>query len=221
MKTIQRPSSALRARSKRQSRSLGQQQPRSGMNGILDWLTGGGSDDSVGLEVLSAYFNEAVKYPEFSFSDYDSWIAWATAQVPDFQNFVGSLVNMNSASTTADQAATRLTALANNSGGQATLPQIVSSAGGNGDSINWAVAIPSIATQTTADVAAYAATVAQNVGTGVMGTLSLVQYLPWILGGAAALYIFTIAKTQGGSLSRLTDAAAARLKKNPRRRRGR
>lgn len=181
----------------------------------------GNSDKSTGNTVLTSYFNEAKNYPEFQFSDYDAWITWASSQIgSDFETFIGNLVNLNYASTTPSDSSVRLATLADQSGGQATIPQITSTAGGSGTTVNWVAGLPQIVADSAADAAVLAANVAQNVGTGVISTLSLVKYLPWILGGAGILYIYSLGKGTGKSFGKsmesLSSAAAERLKKNPR-----
>lgn len=175
------------------------------------------SDTDVGNQVLQAYFLEASKFPEFGFGDYDAWITSEQTKVSDIVELIGQLVKGNYASTTVDQAASRVQQLANSSGGQATPSDIIAAAGGKGDTINWSAAIPEVGAQTAKDTAAYVATTAQNIGQGVMATTSLVKYLPWILGIGAGLYIFTVAKTSGHSLGSaartLSDAAAERIRR--------
>jgi hypothetical protein len=144
---------------------------------------------STGKQILTQYFEVAKNFPAFGYTDYDAWMTAQNVIIPDFEAFVGGLVISNSASTTIGQAGSRLESLADQSGGTAKQWQIVSAAGkGVGDSVNWAAGIPAIAADTALDTLKYATTVAQNVGTGVMGTLSLVKYLPWILGIGAAVY---------------------------------
>lgn len=210
----------------------------SGLSGLFDIFSSGPSDADVGNQVLSAYYNEAANFPEFSgYPTYEAWTTWLDSQVPDFVTFIGNLVNMNVASTTPGDAATRLAQLANSSGGQANISAITSTAGGSGNTVNYMAAIPEVAEQTAVGVVTTAANVAANVGGGVLDTLNLAKYLPWILGAAAGLYIYTMAKSSGKgvgegaralgtsageSLKRLSEAARARIsKKNPRRKRRR
>lgn len=208
------------------------------MNGLFDFFSSS-SDSDTGRTVLQAYFDEATKYPAFKFTDYDSWITWATTSLggQNFQDLVGNLVNINYAATSVSDSADRVANLANQSGGTANLQSIVSAAGGNGNTVNWGAAIPEVTVNTLSDTAAYLTTAAGDIGTGVMGTLSLTKYLPWILGGAAVLYIYTIAKSSGGgigrgfenlskagsdSLRKVSSAASDRIaRKNPRRKRSR
>lgn len=173
----------------------------------------GASDEDVGTQLLSAYYNEAIKSPDFTYTTFDSWLTYLNSLVPDYASLIGGLVKGNSASTTIDQAQNRLMQLADASSGQASVSQITATAGGSGDTINYSAAIPEVALESATEAAQYAVQVAQDVGQGVSSTLSLVKYLPWILGGAAALYIFTMAKSQGKSVSKLFDAASERLKK--------
>jgi hypothetical protein len=108
----------------------------------------------------------------------------------DFPTMVGNLVRINSASTTLSDAGKRLRELANSSKGQASVSQIIGAAGGRGDTINWGRAIPEVTTQTAIDIAHETASIAQNVGTGVLDTLKLTKYLPIILLGAGAFYLY-------------------------------
>ena len=167
--------------------------------GWLDSIFGGYGNKDVGNQVLEAYFDEAIKYPEFTYASYESWIAYLESRVPEFTDLIGELVNSNSASTTVGQAAERLYALANDSAGQATIPQITATSGGAGNTINWMAAIPEIAQESGSQIL----TTVQNVGTGALATANMVKYLPWILGGAAVLYIGVFAKAQGGSIGKL------------------
>lgn len=150
------------------------------------------ADEVVGQRLLSAYYNQAINFPEFPWTSFDLWLAHLNSKVPEFDKLVGELVKMNYASTTEAQAQDRLVELANQSAGEASPSQIVAVAGGKGDSINWSAAIPEIASESAADVTA----VVQNVGKGVLGTLNMTKYLPWILLGAGALFIYT----QGGAI---------------------
>ncbi|NJM09359.1 MAG: hypothetical protein HC883_00205 [Bdellovibrionaceae bacterium] len=161
---------------------------------LFDWFTGP-SDASVGREVLGAYFDKAVIFPEFGYSDFDTWLVHLESKVPGYVELIGELVKSNSASTTVSQAAERVALLGNQSGGLATVSQITQAAGGRGDTINWMAAIPEIAQDTLSDVADTASELAQNVGQGVLGTANMIKYLPWILGGAGALYLIVLGKS--------------------------
>lgn len=159
---------------------------------LFDWFSS--TPKSVGDDLLTAYFNEASKFPEFAYPSYDAWMAFLLSKVPDYVELIGELVLNNEASTSVDQARDRMVQLANESGGQASIPQIVQAAGGRGDTINWMSAVPEIASNTAIDLAETAGEIVQGVGTGILSTAKLAKYLPWILGGAAALYIAVVAK---------------------------
>lgn len=148
------------------------------------------SDKDVGGEVLQAYFDEAVKFPEFGFGTYDAWLISLQTKVSDILDVVGGLVNANSASTSVAQSKTRMAQLASDSGGQATIPQIVAASGGQGDTVNWMQAVPEIASDSIKDLG----TTVQTVGQGLLSTLSLTKYLPFILLGGVALYIGIVAQ---------------------------
>lgn len=168
----------------------------------MSWF-GGDDPVQVGREVLSAYYDEAVKFPEFGYPSYEAWIEKLNSTIdPEFEKFIGDLVLMNSAATSPSMSADATRFLANQSGGTASVPQIVKAAGGDPNVVNWSAALPEIAVETTQDVVHLAQEVAQNVGQGVIGTVKLAKYLPWILGGAAALYVFVIAKGHGKLFSK-------------------
>lgn len=151
------------------------------------------SDQSNGTSILVMYFDEAKAYPDFHYSTPEEMIAAFNAKLggqDDVPTMLGNLVRINSASTTLSDAGKRLRDLANSSKGMATIPQIIGAAGGRGDTINWGRAIPEVASQTAVDLAKETAGIAQNVGTGVLDTLKLTKYLPIILLGAGALFLY-------------------------------
>ncbi len=160
---------------------------------FLDSWFGGQSNAVVGERVLREYFDEASNFSEFTHPSFEAWVSWLSARVPDFVDFIGELVNGNSASTSIDGAVERVRDLANTSAGQATIPQIVQSAGGSGDSVNWAAAIPEIASESVQDLGE----AVQNVGSGVLSTANMMKFLPVILLGGAALYIYVKANKSG------------------------
>ena len=173
----------------------------------MDIFSSGPSDKDAGNQVLKAYFDEASKFPEFGFGDYDSWVTWLNQTFNgDFVSFIGNLVNMNYASESVSQAADQLTYLANASGGQATIPQITQNAGGSGDTVNYAAAIPEVAS----GAASTLVSTAENVGQGIISTGKMIKYLPWILGIGAAIYLYSSGKGTGSALKSF-------LKKNPKR----
>ncbi len=161
------------------------------ISGLFDIFSSSGQ--SVGKSLLNAYVDEALKFSEFPHADYDAFITWANARVPDYETLIGDLVAANYASTSVDQAMDRLISLANQSHGAASISQIVAVAGGRGDTVNWAAGIPEISEGVARDAIAQATEIAQGVGQGVLSTAKLMKYLPWILGAAGAVYIFTIA----------------------------
>ena len=164
------------------------------MNGWFDNLFGGDTPSSVGQKVLKAYFEEASKFPEFGFWNFEAWISSLNSKVENFPEFIGELVIANKASTSVEMAMDREAELANRTGGTATIAQITQTAGGRGDTINWAVAAPEIASESIQDVT----NIAQNVGRGVIGSLNMVKFLPIILLGAGALYIYVSASKGKG-----------------------
>lgn len=169
---------------------------------FFDSLFGGSSNNDVGRKLLMAYYQEAKNYPAFNYPSFEAWSAYLISRVPDFVTFIGELVNMNYASTTVGDAESRLVQLANSSGGEATIPQITKAVGGTGDTINWGAAVEEVSVETIADAAEQLSEVAQNVGTGVLSTVKLVKYLPFILLAAGGIYIFTIAKSHGKLLGK-------------------
>jgi hypothetical protein len=162
---------------------------------FLDNIFGNSIDSqTVGQKVLTAYYNEASNFSEFTYPSYEAWMAFLVSRVDDIVTVIGDLVIGNSASTTIGEAENRVASLANQSGGQATIQEIVSAAGGRGDTVNWFEGAQDVISQTAQDAAQLAMDTAQNVGEGVISTTKLVKYLPWILGGAGVLYIYFNAK---------------------------
>jgi hypothetical protein len=180
------------------------------------------SDQKVGDDIMLAFFDEAVNYPGFQYSDYTTWITATTGYDPTFVSGLGQLVKSNYASTSVSGAIDRVRELAATSQGMAKPQQIIMTAGTSGG-VNWAAAIPEVGYETVKDVATQATEIAQDIGQGTLSTLKLVKYLPIILLGAGAIYLVVMARTTGGSLGRsvekLSDAAASRIRENPRRRR--
>jgi hypothetical protein len=119
---------------------------------------------------------------------------------------------MNSYSTSEGSAKSRLVDLARKSEGTASLSQIISAAGGAGDTINFYQAIPTITQETGAEFVQQGAQAFQNVGAGVLSGANLLKYLPWILGAGAVLYVYTVASRHGKSSAKLIDAAAERIR---------
>jgi len=167
--------------------------------GLFDFFSTS-SDKDVGTKVLKAYFDEASQFSDFNYGTYDAWLVYLNSKgVPDFDVFIGELVNANKAAISPDDAAYAVANLANSSGGKATNTQIVSAAGGKGDTINWSEAVPEITSQSAADLLA----ATQNVGQGVLSTFKVAKYLPWILGAAGVIYIVMLAKSTGGSIGKI------------------
>jgi hypothetical protein len=178
-------------------------------------------DAANGLTLLTTYFTAASQFTNFPYPDIATFQSYCETLVPGFTANLGELVRLNSASTTLGQAEDRLTALATNNQGNwpsspagLNLSQMTGAAGGMGDSVNWQLAIPTVAAQTVAQVASGAVSAVSAVGSGILSAgstaIALIQYLPYIALGGAALYIFTIA---GG------PAKLFGKKSNPRRRR--
>jgi hypothetical protein len=161
---------------------------------FFDLFSSEESDASVGKRVLEGFFNEAANFSEFQFSsDFEAWLTYLKGKVSDIEELIGQLVKANYASTTIDQAIERVARLANTSSGLASIPDIVSAAGGRGDTVNWSAALPEIASESLSDAGA----AIQNVGHGVLGTINMTKYLPFILLGAGALYIYVNSKALG------------------------
>jgi len=175
----------------------------------------GSTPESTGKNVLTGYYNEAIKFPNFTYRSFDSWLAYLDSRINEnFAKFVGELVESVSASSTVAEARERLVQLANSSGGEATIPQLTASAGGRGDTVNWIQGVQEVTVDTVEDVSQLATETLQDIGEGVTDTMKLVKYLPWILGAGAALYIFVLAKGHGKAVGRIADAAADRIKRS-------
>lgn len=183
---------------------------------LFDWFSSEESNVSVGEQVLKSYYNEAIKFPEFGFSSYEAWINSIKSKIPDYVELVGDLVIMNYASTSLEDSMDRAAQLANQSGGQASTQEIVMAAGGRGDTVNWSAGIPEI----TSGAAETLTDTFENIGEGVLATGNMLKYLPWILGAAGALYVYTWAKSSGGAMGgsvgqgikSLADAGAERIR---------
>jgi len=161
------------------------------------------SNKELGLSLLQSYFDEARNFSEFPYNDFSGWVSELNSKIPDFDVLLGELVKSNYASTTEGQAHNRVIDLANQSSGQATPQEIVGAAGGRGDSVNWLGGIPEIAMDTVSDAVSQTSEAFQNVGTGVFGTLNIMKYLPWILIGGGALFIWS----NGSSLAKTFEKA--------------
>lgn len=162
------------------------------------------SNRDLGIDLLRSYYDYARLNAGFNYSSFDDFISKAEAKVPDFATNIGELVNMNSASTTQGEARNRLIDLANKSQGTASLSQIVTAAGGTGDTVNWTQAIPEIAVETGTNLVTTTSDILQSVGEGSIATLKLFKYLPWIIGGAALLYVAFMAKSHSDLIKKVS-----------------
>ena len=166
------------------------------MQGFFDFFSSStdvSADRADGMMLLEAYYNTAASFADFgysSFADFLAWIERGSTVATD----IGELVRMNNMSTTLDEAKSRLTDLASKSRGKATASEIVRAAGGTGDTVNWYAAAPAIAEDVAETAVETAGEVLSNVGTGVLGTLKLVKYLPYVAVGVGALYLYLQAK---------------------------
>lgn len=158
--------------------------------GWFDSIFGGDSNVDIGKRLLTAYYNEASQFSSFQHPSYDAFVAYLVARDPTFVEGLGDLVLGNYHSTSVGQAEDRMISLANQSEGTGTIGQLVQAAGGNGSTVNWWAMVPEATGDTISDLAAISTNVAQNVGTGVLGTLNMVRYLPFILIGGGALYLY-------------------------------
>lgn len=150
------------------------------------------SDDQAnGTSALTAYFDQAHIYPGFPFASPQEMIGKFESIEPNYAANIGELIRINSASETFSDAVQHLRELADSTQGRATTVYITQAAGGKGDTVNWMQAFPEIAVDSAKDLAHEVGEIAQNVGTGVLGTLKLAKYLPWfvVLGGGAYLYM--------------------------------
>lgn len=179
--------------------------------GFFDWFGGGDSNYDVGKEVLMAYFDEASNFSEFTFSSFEAWESWLNSRVPDLVAFVGELVKSNVAATTVGQAADRVANLANQSAGQATIPEIIKAAGGSGDTVNWWAGVPEVASGIAEDTVE----VFQEVGEGVIGSL---KYMPLIIAGVAIVgawaYFSSVGSKHGAATGAIAGAAHSLRKKS-------
>jgi hypothetical protein len=181
---------------------------RRGMGGLFDWLSPSASSDPAnGDLILKAYYDQASTYPGFQYSDYATFQAYFEGVDPGFTTDLGALVRMNYASTTVGQAQDREIALATASQGTANISDIIAAAGGKGDTINWAVAIPVITAESGATAAAAvetAVTTAANVVTsaaeGAVSTANMLadilKYLPYVAVGGGVIFLWVLLKNR-------------------------
>lgn len=163
--------------------------PKNGM-GLWPFSSDEISDYDLGLKIAMAYGDEAGKYSESKYRSGDEFVEYAVSKIPDYLETIGSLVKANVASISQSDAIEGVIRLAKRSKGQASLPQVVTAAGGHGDTINLWQAVPEIATETAKDIVEETSEVVQAVGTGALATLKLTKYLPIILGIGGAIYFF-------------------------------
>jgi len=160
-----------------------------GPMGFLSWFESDPTDDrSVGLRVLQAYYDRAKSYPGFMYSSFSAFLT-AMERATPLATDIGELIRQTYRTNSESTAISRVKDLAVKSQGMAQAGSLIQAAGGAGNSINWSVAVSEVTPQIVGDTFEYAGEVLQDVGTGVMGTLSLVKYLPYILLGGGALYI--------------------------------
>ena len=193
--------------------------------GIWGGWFSGSNPTATGEKLLKAYFFEAQKFPEFTHPSFEAYVTFLKSRVPDIVETIGELVESNYRSTTVEQAETRMRILANQSGGKATIPQLVQTAGGSGDTINWWAAIPEVAQDTAIQAGSELLESAQefkegagDVWEGGVGTLKVMKYLPWILGGVAVLaiggYFIAAGSQTGRGVRALAEAGADRIRRS-------
>lgn len=166
------------------------------------------SDRELGIELLRTYYEAARIHPGMVHSSFDAFLSSSESIVPQYADLIGELVKSNKYSTSVSEAKNRLIDLATKSKGTAALQQIVQAAGGSGDTVNWTGIIPDLSKDVATEVMTEAGEFLQNTGTGVMSTLNLVRYLPWIVGGAAIIYLVIVASKHGAGFSRATERLA-------------
>lgn len=166
--------------------------------GLFDFFSSEQTPTSVGTEILRAYYDEAKNFSDFTYKSFDQWLAALKLKVSDITEVIGDLVLQSSASTTVSESKSRVAYLANQTGGKATIPQIVQASGGKGD-VNLSAAIPAVAKQSAKDIAK----VAQNVGQGVIGSLNMLKFLPVILIGGGVLAIYFYSSSAGKTSAQL------------------
>lgn len=183
------------------------------------------SDDPAnGLTLLTSYFNEATNYPDnFSYDNVQDFITAISTQLnEDFQSFVGQTYRLAQSAISLSQAQAQMVALADSTQGAANPSQITQAAGAIGaaaNQVNLSQAIPTVTGQTAETVATQAANVAANVGTavesvgqGVIASVNMLQYLPYILLGAGALVLYVWSKTTASEVGGAIKAAGEGVK---------
>lgn len=167
------------------------------------WFSSSSSDRELGLSLLRSYFNTSKAYSSFNYASFEDFLSWAESRVENFATNVGELVRMNVYSTSESEAENRLKDLANKSKGLASLSQIIAAAGGSGSTVNWSAVLPDVAAETGQGVITQASEVLQSAGTGVLGTLNLIKYLPWFVVGGGLIYLAIIASKHSAVVERI------------------
>lgn len=159
------------------------------------------SPRDLGLRVLEAYYNDARGYGQFQFSTFGEFLAWAE-RATTLATDIGELIQNNSSTISEGEAVDAVRTLAHRSQGTASQGQIMQAAGSGYVSMNWTSAAPELAAEVGEGVLETGKEYAMAVGEGVGGTIKLVKYLPWIILGGSALYVFVIAKGHSKALGR-------------------
>lgn len=178
-------------------------------------LFGSDTHEEVGNQVLTAYYEAAFEFDIFrekypSYGDFLTWAERATTLRKD----IGELIENTKLTNSVSSAISRAQDLAFKSMGQAAQGDIIRAAGGTGDSINWTVFIPEVSADIAVGVGEEALDIAQNIGTGVTGTLKLTKYLPYIALGAGAFLLWSYSGSVFKSNPR-KNPCGSKKKKNP------
>ena len=176
----------------------------SGMSGLFDIFSSSSSSDNLsandpsdvpnGTQALQYYFNYSTQYPNFPYTDFQTMLNDLTAQSPELISTIGFTIR--TADISDSQVQTAMQNVADH--GQGNLPANLSvffnALGKAASNPGFWDAIPFVAAQSFSQIASGVATGLQNVGTGVLGTLSLAstaaKYLPIILIGAGGLWLY-------------------------------
>jgi len=186
--------------------------------GVLSSLFGYTQADDLpnGTTLLTAYFNEAVNYPD-NFIDPSTGVVWDSAadfmagldaQLQyDYVSMVGETLRNAQAAMSMTSATNALIALADSTQGLATSTQIITTVGGVGTgSVNLTMAIPTVAAQTTVQVAETAGQAVEAVGTGALTALSWLQYWPYIAAGVGVLVLYFFFSAEGKETGKVSGA---------------
>jgi hypothetical protein len=183
------------------------------MGSILGTLFGYSESDDLpnGTQLLTAYFNEATNYPA-NFT-YDNAADFMTAMNAtggagyDFVSLLGETLRNAEAAMSMSSSTAAIVALADSSQGTATGSQMINAVGGEGtNSINLAMAVPTVAAQTATQIATTAATAVEAVGTGALTALNWIQYWPYIAGGVALFAVYIFMKSEGKQVGAIHGA---------------